>query len=205
MDRRLTDRQRVVLDFIRAYIATNEMPPSMVEIGQACGGISATAALAHVVALEKKGFVKRDPHRARGIEVLGRAGDEERPDVYRLPLLGKIAAGEPIEAFEDRSDPVWLEAGLARSPRNYVLLVKGQSMIGDGIYDGDYVVVQPQDTADNGETVVALVGGAGVTLKRFYRERGHVRLQPANPYLEPMIVSDVAVQGKVVAVIRRFD
>jgi repressor LexA len=205
MDRRLTDRQRVVLDFIRAYIASNDMPPSMVEIGQSCGGISATAALAHVVALEKKGFVKRDPHRARGIEVLGRAGDEERPDVYRLPLIGDIAAGQPIEAYEDRSETVWLEASLARSPRNFVLRVKGQSMIGDGIYDGDYVVVQPQDTANNGDTVVAFVNGTGATLKRFYRERGRIRLQPANPYLEPMFVTDVTIQGKVVAVVRRFE
>ena len=86
-----------------------------------------------------------------------------------------------------------------------MLKVRGLSMIGDGILDGDYVVVQPQSTAENGDTVVALVGGAGVTLKRFYRERGRIRLQPANPYLEPMIVTDVAIQGKVVAVIRKFD
>jgi repressor LexA len=205
MDRRLTDRQRSVLDFIRSFTAANDMPPSMVEIGRGCGGISATAALAHVVALEKKGYVKRDPHRARGIEVIGQSGDEDRPDVFRLPVFGDIAAGQPIDAYEDRSESVWLEAGLARSPRNFVLRVKGQSMIGDGIYDGDYVIVQPQDTANNGDTVVALVNGTGATLKRFYRERGRVRLQPANSYLEPMYVTDVIIQGKVVAVVRRFE
>jgi repressor LexA len=205
MDRRLTDRQRSVLDFIREYSTANGMSPSMVEIGQGCGGISATAALAHVVALEKKGYVKRDPHRARGIEVVAQTGADERPNVFRLPIVGEIAAGQPIEAYEDHADGVWLEASLARSPRNFALKVRGQSMIGDGIYDGDYVIVQPQDTANNGDTVVALLGGNGATLKRFYRERGRVRLQPANPYLEPMYVTEVVIQGKVVAVIRRFE
>jgi repressor LexA len=205
MDRRVTDRQRAVLNYIREYLAANGMSPSMVEIGQACGGISATAALAHVVALEKKGYVKRDPHRARGIELLAQSGAEERPNVYRLPVIGDIAAGQPIEAYEDHSEWIWLEASLARSPRNFALRVRGQSMIGDGIYDGDHVIVQPQDTANNGDTVVAIIGGNGATLKRFYRERGRVRLQPANPYLEPMYVTDVVLQGKVVAVIRRFE
>ncbi len=205
MDRRLTDRQREVLDFVREYLEAHGVSPALTEIGAAMGGISATAALAHVVALEKKGYVKRDPHRARGLELVGPQAAEQRPNVYKLPIVGEIAAGQPIEAYEDRSEFVWVEASLARSSRNFVLRVRGQSMIGDGIYDGDYVIVQPQSTADNGETVVALIGGNGATLKRFYRERGHVRLQPANPYLEPMIVSDVTVQGKVVAVIRRFE
>ncbi len=208
MDRRLTERQREVLDYIRDYTASQGYPPALVEIGSACGAISATAALAHVIALEKKGYVKRDPHRARGIELLEKPAQsplEEKVPLYRLPIVGEIAAGQPIEAYEDRSESLWVEATLARSPGNFVLKVRGLSMIGDGILDGDYVVVQPQSTAENGETVVALVGGSGVTLKRFYRERGRIRLQPANPYLEPMIVSDVAIQGKVVAVIRRFD
>ncbi len=205
MDRRLTERQREVLQYIRAYVEAHGFAPALTEIGAACGNISATAALAHVVALEKKGYVKRDPHRARGLELVEQPSAERPPNVYKLPIVGEIAAGMPIEAYEDRSDFLWVEASLARSPKNFVLRVRGHSMIGDGIYDGDHVIVQPQSTAENGDTVVALVGGNGATLKRFYRERGHVRLQPANPYLEPMIVSDVTVQGKVVAVIRRFD
>jgi len=205
MDRRLTERQREVLNFIQEYVEAHGFSPALTEIGSACGNISATAALAHVVALEKKGYVKRDPHRARGLELVNTPSEERRPQVYRLPVVGEIAAGMPIEAYEDTAEYLWVEASLARSSRNFVLRVRGQSMMGDGICDGDYVVVQPQDTADNGETVVAIVGGNGATLKRFYRERGHVRLQPANPYLEPMFVSDVTIQGKVVAVIRRFD
>ncbi len=204
MDRRLTKRQREVLDFIARFIAENDVSPSIQEIGQAIG-TSATAALAHVVALEKKGYIHRNPHEWRSLELIQTESATDRPKVFRLPVVGTIAAGQPIEAFEDHSEFLWVEAGLARSPSNFVLRVRGHSMIGDGINDGDFVVIQPQTTAENGETVVALLGGNGVTLKRFYREKGHVRLQPANPFLEPLIVSDVTIQGKVVAVIRRYE
>jgi repressor LexA len=204
MDRRLTPRQRDVLTFIARFSEENEVAPSLQEIGQALGGISATAALAHVAALERKGYLRRNPHERRSLEVVAPDAPAATPKVYQLPIAGTIAAGQPIEAIEENSEFLWVEASLARSPSNFVLQVRGFSMIGDGIHDGDYVVVQPQNVAENGETVVALVGGSGVTLKRFYREKGHVRLQPANPYLEPLIVSDVAIQGKVVAVIRRY-
>lgn len=205
MDRRLTDRQQAALNFIVQYQEINDYSPSVAEIGEAMGGISPTAALAHVAALEKKGFLKRHRHERRGIELLGPAQTrDERPDVFKLPIVGTIAAGQPIEAYEEHSEFLWIVGSLAGSSRNFVLRVRGHSMIGDGINDGDYVVVQPQDSAENGDTVVALLGGNGVTLKRFYREKGHIRLQPANPYLEPLIVSEVGIQGKVVAVIRRY-
>jgi repressor LexA len=205
MDRRLTDRQREVLAFIARCIDDNDVPPSLQEIGQAMGGISPTAALAHVAALEKKGYLRRTPHERRGLEVVRAETAISQPKVLRLPIVGTIAAGQPIEAFEEHTDFLWVEAGLARSAENFVLRVRGHSMIGDGINDGDAVIIHPQSTAENGDTVVALVGGNGATLKRFFRERGHIRLQPANPYLEPIIVSDVAIQGKVVAVIRRYE
>ena len=139
------------------------------------------------------------------MEVVRAEPATNQPRLLRLPIVGTIAAGQPIEAFEENIEFLWVEAGLARAADNFVLRVRGHSMIGDGINDGDFVIVHPQNTAENGDTVVALVGGNGATLKRFFRERGHIRLQPANPYLEPIIVSDVAVQGKVVAVIRRYD
>jgi repressor LexA len=206
MDRRLTDRQREVLGYIRDYVEAHGFPPALTEIGAGCGGVSATAALAHVVALEKKGYIRRDPHRARGLEIVDTSPPiPDRPNMLKLAVIGEIAAGQPIEAYEDPSDSIWVEASLVHGPRCFVLRVRGQSMIGDGIYDGDHVIVHPQDTAENGDTVVALLGGNGATLKRFYRERGHIRLQPANPYLEPMIVKEVTIQGKVVAIIRRFD
>ncbi len=204
MDRRLTERQRSALEFITRFIEEHGVSPSIQEIGHSMG-TSATAALAHVVALEKKGYVRRNPREWRSLEVIQTDSPVERPDVFRLPIVGTIAAGQPIEAFEERSEFLWIEAGLARSPTNFVLRVRGHSMIGDGINDGDLVVIQPGTTAENGDTVVALLGGNGVTLKRFYREKGHIRLQPANPFLEPLIVSEVVIQGKVVAVIRRFD
>ena len=205
MDRRLTDRQRDVLTFIARCIDDNEVPPSLQEIGQAMGGISPTAALAHVAALEKKGFLRRTPHERRGLEIVRIEPVANQPRLLRLPIVGTIAAGHPIEAFEETSDFVWVEASLAHAADNFILRVRGHSMIGDGINDGDFVIIHPQSTADNGDTVVALVGGNGATLKRFFRERGHIRLQPANPYLEPIIVSDVAIQGKVVGLIRRYD
>jgi len=204
MDRRLTERQRTALDFIGRFIEERGVSPSIQEIGQAMG-TSATAALAHVVALDKKGYVRRNPHEWRSLEVIPADPLTDRPKVFRLPIVGTIAAGQPIEAFEERREFLWVEAGLARSPSNFVLKVRGHSMIGDGINDCDFVVVQPQTTAENGDTVVALLGGNGVTLKRFYREKGHIRLQPANPFLEPLIVSEVAIQGRVVAVIRRYE
>ncbi len=205
MDRRLTDRQRGVLDFISRFIDENDVPPSLNEIGRAMGGISPTAALAHVAALEKKGYLRRTPHERRGLEVVRSDVPTDDPKLLRLAVIGTIAAGQPIEAFEDSTECLWVEASLGRHPDNFVLRVRGHSMIGDGINDGDLVIVHPQNVAENGETVVALVGGNGATLKRFFRERGHIRLQPANPYLEPLIVTDVAIQGKVVAVIRRYD
>jgi repressor LexA len=205
MDRRLTERQRAVLSYIARCIDQSDVPPSLQEIGQAMGGISPTAALAHVTALERKGYLRRNPHERRGLSVIRADSAPTGPAVYSLPIVGTIAAGQPIEAYEEHSENLNVEASLARSPENFVLRVQGLSMIGDGIHDGDFVVVHPQSTAENGDTVVALVGGTGATLKRFFRERGRIRLQPANPSLEPIIASDVTIQGKVVAVIRRYD
>ncbi len=205
MDRRLTDKQRDVLRYISEYSETNSCSPSYVEIGESMGGISAPAALAHVKSLERKGYVRRNPHQTRGIEVIATdEGDQQQPEFLKLPIVGEIAAGHPIEAYEDRSEYIWVEETLARNADNFVLRVKGHSMIGDGINDGDLVIVHPQNTAQNGETVVALIGGAGATLKRYYREAGHIRLQPAAPYLEPMIVTDVRIQGIAVGVFRRY-
>lgn len=205
MDRRLTERQSAVLDFITRRIEESDVAPSLQEIGAALGGISPTAAFAHVVALEKKGYLRRTPHERRGLVVIRADSGDQRPKLYRLPIVGTIAAGSPIEAIEEPGEYLWVESSLARSPNNYVLRVKGQSMIGDGILDGDYVVAQRCDTAEDGATVVALVNGTSATLKRLFREKNRVRLQPANPTHEPIFVTDVVVQGRVVAVIRRYD
>jgi repressor LexA len=206
MDRRLTERQQHVLAYIDDYLATHQVAPSLAEIGRAAGNISATAALAHVAALEKKGYVRRNPHQARSIEVVPRptTSEGEQPPLLRLPIMGTIAAGQPIEALVDGSETMLVESSLARGPDNFILRIRGNSMIGDGICDGDMVIVAPQTTAQEGETVVALLTEDVVTLKRFYREHNRIRLQPANPLVEPMYVSDVTIQGRVVAVIRRY-
>lgn len=199
----LTERQRRVLDLIAERLESDGLPPSLAEIGRALGGVSPTAALAHVVALERKGYLRRDRHQPRSLRLV-EAASEPGSDVYRLPVAGAIAAGSPIEVFEGHAEEVWVERGWARSPDNYVLRVRGNSMIGDGILDRDLVVVQPAEDAQNGETVVALLADGSATLKRLYRERGYVRLQPANEQLEPIVVPSVRIQGKVVAVLRRL-
>ena len=199
----LTSRQRQVLDFIAERLDVVGVSPSLAELGRALGGISPTAALAHVVALERKGYLRRDRHLARGIRLIKSLELQTPPTVFCLPIAGTIAAGSPIEPPGTDDETMWVEAGLARSPRNYVLRVKGNSMIGDGILDGDLVVVQPTQDAENGQTIVAMLADGSVTLKRLYRERGYVRLQPANPALEPIVVPSVTVQGRVVAVLRR--
>ncbi|MCL5025950.1 MAG: transcriptional repressor LexA [Chloroflexi bacterium] len=204
MDGELTEKQERALRLLREMYDAQGRSPSYTELAQAMG-ISTTAAFAHVVALEKKGWLRRK-RRARGIEVLPPPVQPAPlpPGVARLPVVGEIAAGQPIDARQDLGEYLQVESSLVRGDGCYALRVRGQSMIGDGIHDGDIIIVQPQSTAENGDTVVALLEGDKVTLKRYYREKDFVRLQPANPYLEPMFVRDLVIQGKVVALIRRF-
>ncbi len=206
MDGELTEKQQRALRCLRELYEAQGRMPSYAELAQAMG-ISTTAAFAHVTALEKKGWVRRQ-RRARGIEVLPPPVASQAPPLpsglLRLPILGDIAAGQPIDARQDMSEYLVVESSLVRDDDCYALRVRGNSMVGDGIYDGDLVIVHPQSTAENGDTVVALLEGSRVTLKRYYREKDHIRLQPANPYLEPMYVRDVAIQGKVIALQRRY-
>lgn len=204
MDRRLTDRQRGVLDYVADYVESHRVAPSLAEIGRACGGVSPTAALAHVRALERKGYLRRDRRHPRSLVVLGGGGDTPTPRLLRLSIMGTIAAGRPIAALPDGSEWLWVESSLAQGPDDYVLRVRGNSMVGDGIRDGDLIVVTPQSDARDGETVVALLAEDVATLKRIYRERHRVRLQPANDDLEPIYAAEVTVQGRVVSVIRRY-
>jgi len=197
----LTPRQREILDFIRASIASRGVAPTLREISDAFGFTAVSTAQRHVERLCAKGVLRRVPHRSRGLELTG----DEIPGVRRLPLLGEVAAGAPIEAYP-APDSVAVPAHLAPGDDLYVLRVRGDSMIEDGIHDGDLVVVRRRDTAAPGETVVALVDGE-VTLKR-YRPRppGRVILEPANPAIPPLEVpaARVRVQGIVVALLRRY-
>ncbi|HXK52786.1 transcriptional repressor LexA [Candidatus Nomurabacteria bacterium] len=203
----LYKRQKEILDYISQYIQINGTSPTLSEIADAMGLSSLATVHEHLQTLEKKGVIKRFDGSVRGIEVLDLSVNST-PQALELPLIGYIAAGEPIEAIENPLDTVLVSSDLvSKVKRCYVLQVKGDSMIGIGIFDGDYVVVQQQNVAQNGDNVVALIEGNFATLKTFYREKnGKIRLQPANDSMEPIIVDeeDVQIQGKVTGVIRKF-
>lgn len=199
----LTERQRDVLRFIEERIDDEGVAPTLQEIADAFDFRSTASAQKHVAHLERKGFLERRKHQKRGL-VLARP-DTEHATAAELPLYGVVAAGSPIESIPD-DERVAVPSDLLRSGEHYVLRVRGDSMIDDGVHDGDLVVVQRARTAPDGEMVVALVGDE-VTLKRLYRERrSMVRLQPANPNLAPLLVpaSQVQVQGVVVGLLRRY-
>ncbi len=201
----LTPRQVDVLVAIRDYRHLHGYSPTMQELADQLGTSKVTI-FEHVGALEKKRVLRRDRHKARSLEIVG---DEKLPDENRgtkLPLLGSIAAGSPIEAVENREE---LDLEQLFSSRNgvYVLRVRGESMIDDHLCDGDYVVIERRETARNGEQVVALLDSGEATLKRFYREGSKIRLQPANRTMEPRIVDAdrCRVQGVVIGVLRSYN
>jgi repressor LexA len=196
--RSLTERQREIYDFIRDKIESRGYGPTVREIGQGFDIRSPNGVMCHLKALEKKGLIKREGFSARAIQLI-----DHRPQSAGLPLLGQVAAGSPTEAIaqEDRLEFNDLFGG----PNHYVLQVRGQSMIDDHIEDGDYVVIRKQETAADGERVVAMIEGEA-TLKRYYRERNHIRLEPANKSMNPIIVNskeDARILGVLVGVMRK--
>jgi repressor LexA len=206
-DRELTDRQRQVLEFIKAETERQGFPPTVRDIGAAVGLSSSSTVHAHLEALEAKGLIRRDPSKPRALEVLSRHDDAPRrlvpANVVELPVVGSVAAGVPILAVENIETMISLPTEVVRDDATFVLRVKGDSMIGAGIFDGDYVVVREQPTAANGDIVVAQIDDEA-TVKRFFREADRVRLQPENAAMEPIYTRDVTVLGKVVAVFRRM-
>jgi repressor LexA len=204
--RDLTDRQREILDFIKAEMRRKGYPPTVRDIGQAVGLSSSSTVHSHLNALEAKGLIKRDPSKPRALEVIGH--DRETVvttmrGVRELPVLGAVAAGTPMLAEENIEGTIPLPTEVVREDSTFVLRVKGDSMIDAGIFDGDFVVVRQQPTAENGDIVVALLEDEA-TVKRFFREPDRIRLQPENDSMEPIYVRDVTILGKVVAVFRRM-
>lgn len=200
----LYKRQREIVDFISQYIQKYHSSPTLQEIADAIGVSSLATVHEHLQALEKKGIIRRFEGAVRGIELLDKkiAGLLEG---IELPLAGYIAAGKPIEAIEDPTETVRISPTMiSGKKRSFVLQVVGNSMIDEGILDGDYVIVEQQDTAENGDIVVALLDGQFATLKRFFRERDRIRLEPANATMEPIYATNVQIQGKVAGVIRRY-
>jgi repressor LexA len=208
----LTKRQKEVLDIIERTVRTKGYPPSMREITSVMGLASAAGIHKHIKALVRKGYLAKEDYLSRSLRVVRPEGVGRKPpgpELVELPLVGYVAAGQPIEAIEQRQEtlvvPASLTGGGARG-KPFVLRVRGNSMVEEGILDGDYVIVEPRESARDGEVVVALLRGQEATLKRFYRENGTVRLQPANAAMAPIIVpgADVQLQGVVVGIWRRF-
>lgn len=193
----LTRRQREILDLFRAYVQQHSISPTLEEIAQQLG-VNKVTVFGHVAELERKGMLIRSK---RGIS-RGMQLPEESSGNARIPILGAIAAGRPIAAVEE-GDSLDLGEWISQGKDVYALRVQGNSMIEDAIMDGDVVVVERRHTAVDGETVVAVLPGEEVTLKRIYRENGHIRLQPANAALSPTFVPEVEIRGVVVAVLRR--
>ena len=204
-DLNLTKRQQEIFDFIRKYSAKYGYPPTVRDIGKAIGLTSSSTVHAHLANLEKIGLLRRDPTKPRAIELLvDKAKRAARPALGGgIPVVGEVAAGQPVLAEENIDEYVQVPQLAGGDEGEYVLGVSGDSMIGAGIHHGDHVVVRTQDTARDGEIVVALVGDSEATVKRFFRERDHVRLEPENDELEPIISSEVTVLGRVVGVLRR--
>ncbi len=201
----LTARQREIWEFVVDYVGRRGYPPTVREIGDAVGLASPSTVHAHLANLERSGLLRRDPTKPRALELVGH---ERAEPTRRLPLVGDIAAGGPLLAEENVEGYLGVPEPLSRGGEEFLLRVKGDSMIGAGMLDGDYVVVQRQSNARNGDIVVALAGADEsadeATVKRFFRENGRVRLQPENDALEPIYADHVQVLGKVIGVFRRL-
>ncbi len=198
----LTPRQKSVLNYVVNYVLQYDYAPSLEEIAQELGVSSVATIHEHLKSLEKKKYIKRSHNRARSIELSSKAMQTGR--TILLPLSGMITAGEPIEALEDNETFGVPADFVVDSFNSYVLKVKGESMIEDGIFDGDYVVVERNPSPTNGDVVVALLDNAYATLKKFYREKERIRLQPANSSMKPIYACNPNIQGIVKAVIRKF-
>jgi len=199
----LNDRQIAILNFIKKELQKKGYPPSVREIGKAVGLSSSSTVHGHLAQLEYKGYIRRDPTKPRTIEILEGNSDVVRKEIINVPIIGRVAAGQPILAIENVEDTFPLPLDFVNNDNVYILSVRGDSMVNAGILDGDYVVVRQQSHAKNGDIVVALLEDEA-TVKTFYKEKDYIRLQPENPALDPIYSTDVQVLGKVVGVFRRL-
>jgi repressor LexA len=202
VDLKLTKRQQEIFEFIKRYSSEHGYPPTVRDIGKAIGLTSSSTVHAHLSNLEKLGLVRRDPTKPRALELLGQAAKKVVPGPRGLPVVGRVAAGAPVLAEENIEEYVDVPEIAGGDAGEYVLRVHGDSMKDAGILEGDHVVVRPQDTASDGEIIVALVGEEA-TVKRFFKESDHIRLQPENETMEPIRVREVQILGRVVGVCRR--
>lgn len=202
----LTKKQKQILDFIKTYMVSHGYPPTIREIGTAVGSSSPATIHAHLANLEEKGYIKKQNSKNRALELLVENEFEPKNEsVVDVPLLGKITAGSPIEAIENPNEFFTLPAFLVpKSKEVFTLNVSGCSMINAGILDGDIVIVEKRNTARNGETVVAMNQNNEATVKTFYKEDGYYRLQPENDSMDPIILKEVTILGKVIGLYRKL-
>lgn len=203
--KKMSKRQEAILTFIKEEVRAKGYPPSVREIGEAVGLASSSTVHGHLARLENKGLIRRDPTKPRAIEILEAGDTIPKASVVQVPVVGKVTAGQPITAVENIEEYFPLPDQYGSSDDQlFMLEIMGESMIEAGILNGDYVVVRQQSTANNGEIVVAMTEEDEATVKRFYREDGHFRLQPENASMEPIIVDQVSILGKVVGVYRHI-
>lgn len=198
---RITKKQTEILEYIKSQILNKGYPPSVRDICTAVNLKSTSSVHAHLETLEKNGYIRRDPTKPRAIEIIDDNFNLTRREVVNVPLIGQVAAGQPLLVVENITSYFPIPAEFIPKEEVFMLNVKGESMVNAGIYDGDQIIVKQQSTASNGEIVVALVDDSA-TVKRFYKENGHIRLQPENDFMEPIIVDSCEIIGKVIGLIR---
>ncbi|MCR5515092.1 MULTISPECIES: transcriptional repressor LexA [Lachnospira] len=198
---RITAKQTEILEYIKSQILNKGYPPSVRDICAAVNLKSTSSVHAHLETLEKNGYIRRDPSKSRTIEIIDDNFNLVRREVVNVPILGQVAAGQPLLAVENVSNYFPIPSEYLPNEETFMLTVKGESMVNMGIYEGDQIIVKKQSTAANGEVVVALVDDSA-TVKRFYKENGHIRLQPENDFMDPIIVDDCEILGKVIGLIR---
>ncbi|GAF63528.1 LexA repressor [Bacillus sp. TS-2] len=205
---KLSKRQQEILDFIKIEVRKKGYPPSVREIGEAVGLASSSTVHGHLSRLEKKGYIRRDPTKPRAIEVLdleqGQVVEMDSIDrkVNHIPIIGKVTAGSPITAIENIEGYLPLPEHLSSNEQTYVLVIEGDSMIEAGIFNGDMVIVKQQQTANNGDIIVAMTEDEEATVKRFFKEKDFIRLQPENSTMDPILLKNVSILGKVIGVFR---
>jgi len=193
----LTKKQKKVLEVIRINIQETGYPPTVRELCRALGVHSSATAFKYLKILEKKGYVRREKEKTRAIKLT--------PQIRNFPLVGKVAAGNPLLALQEYTEIIPVPEELAGNTESFLVQVEGDSMIGDHILDGDYVMINPQSSADNGDIVIALVNQEEVTVKRFHKNKDKISLIPSNPAYQPIVTRDVIILGKVTGIIRRFN
>ncbi len=201
---KITKKQEEILTYIKSQILTRGFPPSVREICEAVNLKSTSSVHSHLETLEKNGYIHRDPTKPRAIEILDDTFNLTRREVVNVPIIGHIAAGEPLLAQENIENYFPVPVEMLPNKQTYLLVVQGESMVNAGILDGDYVLIQEENTASDGDMVAALIED-GATVKTFYKEDGFIRLQPENDFMEPILVKDVVILGKVIGVFRFFD